>query len=88
MQMINYAGERVTRLANETVLLHVTLTSALVFVYATLPSSSVSQQCSKQGAGAAAARWVWRVAQLCPALHLALGDCVVNADGKRLQFMY
>lgn len=32
MQMINYVGERVTRLANETVLLQVTLISALVFM--------------------------------------------------------
>lgn len=76
-------------MANETMLLQVTLISALVFVYATLPSSSVSQHCSKQGAGAAAAaRWVWKVTQLCPASHLALGDRMVNADGKRLQFMY
>lgn len=76
-------------MATETVLLQVALISALVFVHATLPGSSALQHCSKQGAGAAAAaRWIWRVTQLCPALHLALWNCVVNADGKRLKFMH
>lgn len=65
-------GDKI-EMATETVLLQVALISALVFVHAMLPGSSALQHCSKQGAGAAAAaRWIWRVTQLCPALHLAL----------------